>query len=159
MTKKLSGKQLGEENFKTFEHWFNSKSDDDLVAYALNNDTSKLNRSKIAKELGFKDRKRVTDNARIKSSLEAREVILRQNGKLSPLTEEEEHKAVQTPMYEPQSQNIMNSKRLSELERENIELKTKIRLLESSAQDAQERNARFRELSETLEEIKGGIWG
>lgn len=115
-----SGRQLAEENVRTFNTWQASKTEQDFRAMASR---GVLSRKEIAKECGFA--KSVLDqNPRIKSALKDLEGNLRARGVLPPAIVRSADEAAKPLMREPgKLRGALDADRLRRLEQENASLK------------------------------------
>lgn len=138
-----SGQQKAEENVAAFHAWVATQSDDDFRQMIHR---GQLNRGDIAKGVGC-GKSALRQNPVLKRALEQLETKLRKQGVLPPLTESAKQNVDKPKEYDnTANRKLLESKRLSALEAENIELKAKVAELE-------ERLERFGELSETLSEM------
>ena len=138
-----SGQQKAQQNVDSFEVWRATQSDDDFLQIAHR---GQLKRAEVAKAIGC-GKSALTQNPILRQALEKLENELRIRGVLPPFTAESETVKSNPKEYDAsQASRQLESRRLSQLEAENIELKAKVRALES-------RLERFGELSETLSEI------
>lgn len=92
-----SGRQLSDENVKTFSSWVASKSDDDFRAMV---NRGALSRQEIATECGFA-KSALNQNPRIKAALQGLEYALRERGVLPPVIEKSADEAAKPLMREP----------------------------------------------------------
>lgn len=153
----LSGREKGRASAKSFKEWLDTKSDEQLMQYLANNDSTILNRTQLAKAVGFRDRKRITNNKSCMEHLRARELTLMEKGYLDK--KNEKLARAQIIPCESQTKNLKGSRRIDELEKKVFELQSQINILKTEKDRAENKNARLSEFSETLDEIKGGIWG
>lgn len=138
-----NGQQKAQQNVDAFEVWKATQSDDDLLQIIHR---GQLKRGEIAKAIGC-GRSALTQNPILRESLEHLETELRARGVLPPFAAEAEKAKSNPKEYDAsQASRQLESRRLSQLEAENIELKAKVRELES-------RLEHFGELSETLSEM------
>ncbi|WP_420503325.1 VPA1267 family protein [Proteus mirabilis] len=106
----------------------------------------RLNRTEIAKAVGC-GKSALTQNPALRNALQSLEDSLREKGILPPLTDAAPKAVAGPKLYDNAAHNrALESKRLSRLEAENIELKAKVKELENKL-------TRFGELSETLSEM------
>ena len=138
-----SGQQIGRQNFDAFRSWVATQSDDDFKQIVVK---GKLNRVEVAKAVGC-GKSALTQNPSIIKALSELEDKLRDKGVLPPQTETAKKESDKPKQYDNTvNRKVLDSRRLSSLEAENIELKTKVKELEG-------RLERFGELSETLSEV------
>ncbi|ELX4137819.1 hypothetical protein V6450_002260 [Vibrio vulnificus] len=138
-----NGRQKAQQNVAAFEVWAATQTDDDFTQIIFR---AQLNRGEIAKAIGC-GKSALTQNPDLKKSLKALEDQLRDRGVLPPLTESAQKNVNQPKLYDnTTNRKLLDSKRVSSLEAENLELKAKIQELEN-------RLERFGELSETLAEL------
>lgn len=138
-----SGQQKAQQNVNSFLIWKATQSDDDFRQIIFR---GSLNRGEIAKAIGC-GKSALTQNPILKDELESLEKILRDKSVLPPFIDKANADLGKPKLYNNNAnRNALDSKRLSSLEAENIELKAKIKELES-------RLERFGELSETLTEM------
>ena len=137
--------EKGERYFEMFKAWEASMSDDDFTDI-INPSTGKLNRGQIKKLSGVSD-EAIKRNAKVKSALDELEERLRDKGTLPPLSEAGKKAKTGPKKYDSTAnRKLLDSKRVSSLEAENIELKAKVNELENKLR-------RFGELNETLSEM------
>mgnify|MGYP006109246519 CR=1 FL=1 len=139
-----NGQQLGEQNVDAFKAWIATQSDEDFKQMIYG---GKLNRNTLSKlaQVGLGAFKK---NPEVKRLLLELEDKLRERGVLPPLTDQgkkaQEGKA---QAYDhTKNKSIMESKRLSKIETENIELKAELAELKNTI-------LRFKELSKVLDEV------
>ena len=138
-----NGRQKAKQNEDLFLAWAVTQSDEDFRQIISN---GKLSRVEIAKSVGF-GKSALTQNPRIKQALLDLENSLRSRGVLPLQTEKAKSDALAPKKYDNTANKVsLESKRLSKLEAENIELKAKVNELEKKLE-------RFGELSETIAEI------
>jgi predicted RNase H-like nuclease (RuvC/YqgF family) len=138
-----NGQQKAKQNLDSFLVWAATQSNDDFKQILFN---GKLNRGEIAKAVGC-GKSALKQNPALKEALETLEENLRDMGVLPPLTDKAKEDADKPKQYDStSSQRIMESRRLSSLEAENIELKAKVKELEDKLKC-------FGELSDTLSEM------
>lgn len=141
--KGLNGQQKAQKNVDDFLAWAASQSDDDFKQVIFR---GQLNRGEIAKAVGC-GKSALNQNPLLKEKLKSLEDELRDKSILPRLTESAKGTNCKPKQYDNTSNRILlDSKRLSSLEAENIELKAKVQALEN-------RLERFGELSETLAEM------
>ncbi|MFL9803696.1 VPA1267 family protein [Vibrio cyclitrophicus] len=138
-----SGKQKAQQNLEAFEVWKATQTYDDFKQIVFR---GQLNRIEVAKGVGC-GKSALNQNPVLKKELKALEDELRSNGVLPPLTNDAKKNEGKPQAYDNAvNRKLLDSKRVSSLEVENIELKAKIKELEG-------RLERFGELSETLSEM------
>ncbi|EGQ9278314.1 hypothetical protein L3I77_000724 [Vibrio vulnificus] len=138
-----NGQQKAQQNLEAFEVWKATQTDDDLKQIVFR---GQLNRIEVAKGIGC-GKSALNQNPALKNALKELENELRDRGVLPDLTDFAKENADNPNVYDNSAnRKLLDSKRLSSLEAENIELKAKIKELEK-------RLERFGELSETLSEI------
>lgn len=118
-----SGRQLAEQNVRTFAVWVASKTDDDFRAMA---NRGVLSRKEVAKECGFA-KSALDQNPRIKAALRELEDALRLRGVLPPAVERDPDAAPEPVMREPgRLRAAQETERLRRLEQENAGLKAEV---------------------------------
>tara|TARA_R110002050_G_scaffold241939_1_gene378323 strand:+ start:511 stop:936 length:426 start_codon:yes stop_codon:yes gene_type:complete len=133
----------GQQNLEAFQAWSATQQDDDFKQIVHE---GQLSRTEIAKAVGF-GKSALVQNPKVRSALKQLEDRLRDKGVLPPLTDMAKSKTDKPKKYDnTTNRKVLDSRRLSSLEAENIELKAKIKELEGQLQ-------RFGELSETLSEM------
>ncbi|MEH0688821.1 hypothetical protein H4F17_07085 [Vibrio cholerae] len=138
-----SGQQKAQHNLEAFKVWVATQSDDDLKQIIYR---GQLNRIEVAKGIGC-GKSALNQNPALKDALKALEDELRDRSILPPLTDAAKKNADKPKAYDnTANRKLLDSKRVSSLEAENIELKAKVKELEK-------RLERFEELSETLSEM------
>lgn len=138
-----SGQQKAQQNLEAFEVWKATQNDDDFKQIVFR---GQLNRIEVAKGIGC-GKSALNQNPALKEALKILEEELRDKGVLPPLTESAKKNADKPKTYDSTTnRKLLDSKRVSSLEVENIELKAKVNELEK-------RLERFGELSETLSEM------
>ena len=138
--KGLNGQQKAQKNVDDFIAWAASQSDDDYKKIIFR---GQLNRGEIAKAVGSGE-SALNQNPLLKEQLNSLEDGLREKGILPRLTESAKRASSKPKQYDnTTNRKLLDSKRLSSLETENVELKAKVQELEN-------RLKRFGELSETL---------
>ncbi|MEZ8643896.1 VPA1267 family protein [Vibrio cyclitrophicus] len=138
-----SGQQKAQQNLEAFEVWKATQSDDEFKQIVFR---GQLNRIEVAKGIGC-GKSALNQNPALKEALKALEDELRGKGVLPPLTDAAKKNEGKPQAYDnTANRKLLDSKRVSSLEAENIELKAKVRELEK-------RLERFGELSETLSEM------
>ncbi len=138
-----SGQQKAQQNLEAFEVWKATQTDDEFKQIVFR---GQLNNIEVAKGIGC-GKSALTQNPALKKALKALEDELRSKGVLPPLTDAAKKNEGKPQAYDNRAnRKLLDSKRVSSLEAENIELKAKVRELEK-------RLDRFGELSETLSEM------
>lgn len=138
-----SGQQKAQQNLEAFEVWKATQTDDDFKQIVFR---GQLNRIEVAKGIGC-GKSALNQNPALKKALKVLEDELRSKGVLPPLTDAAKNNADKPKVYDnTANRKMLDSKRVSSLEAENIELKAKVKELEK-------RLERFGELSETLSEM------
>lgn len=138
-----SGQQKAQQNLEAFEVWKATQTDDEFKQIVFK---GQLNRIEVAKGIGC-GKSALNQNPALKKALKALEDELRSKGVLPPLTDAAKKNEGKPQAYDnTANRKLLDSKRVSSLEAENIELKAKVRELEK-------RLERFGELSETLSEM------
>ena len=138
-----SGQQKAQQNLEAFEVWKATQTDDEFKQIVFR---GQLNKIEVAKGIGC-GKSALTQNPALKKALKALEDELRSKGVLPPLTDAAKKNEGKPQAYDnTANRKLLDSKRVSSLEAENIELKAKVRELEK-------RLERFGELSETLSEM------
>ncbi|TOI00520.1 VPA1267 family protein [Vibrio parahaemolyticus] len=138
-----SGQQKAQQNLESFEVWKATQTDDDFKQIVYR---GQLNRGEVAKAIGC-GKSALNQNPALKKALRVLEDELRGKGILPPLTDAAKKNEGKPQAYDnTANRKLLDSKRVSSLEAENIELKAKVKELEK-------RLERFGELSETLSEI------
>lgn len=138
-----SGQQKAQQNLEAFEVWKTTQTDDDFKQIVFR---GQLNRIEVAKGIGC-GKSALNQNPALKKALKTLEDELRGKGVLPPLTDAAKKNADKPKAYDnTANRKLLDSKRVSSLEAENIELKAKVKELEK-------RLDRFGELSETLSEM------
>ena len=138
-----SGQQKAQQNLEVFEVWKATQADDDFKQIVFR---GQLNRIEVAKGIGC-GKSALNQNPALKKALKDLEDELRGKGVLPPLTDTAKKNEGKPQAYDSTAnRKLLDSKRVSSLEAENIELKAKVKELEK-------RLERFGELSETLSEM------
>lgn len=138
-----SGQQKAQQNLEAFEVWKATQTDDDFKQIVFR---GQLNRIEVAKGIGC-GKSALNQNPTLKKALKALEDELRGKGVLPPLTDAAKKNEGKPQAYDnTANRKLLDSKRVSSLEAENIELKAKVKELEKQLE-------RFGELSETLSEM------
>lgn len=138
-----NGQQKAQQNLDAFQSWVATQQDDDFKQIAFR---GKLNRIEVAKAVGC-GKSALNQNPDLRTSLKQQEDNLRDKGVLPALSDTAKKEADKPKQYDnTANRKALDSKRLSSLEAENIELKSKVKELEGKLQ-------RFGELSETLSEM------
>lgn len=138
-----NGQQKAQQTLEAFELWVSTQSNHDFTQLIYR---GQLNRGEIAKAIGC-GKSALNQNPALKTALGNLEDRLREEGVLPPFTTKAEENNGKPKQYDNTShKKHLESKRLSALEAENIELKAKIKELESKLE-------RFGELSDTMYEM------
>ena len=138
-----SGQQKAQQNLEAFEVWKATQTDDDFKQIVFR---GQLNRIEVAKGVGC-GKSALNQNPALRKALKALEDKLRDKGILPPLTESARNNIDKPKQYDnTANRKLLDSKRVSTLEAENIELKAKVKELEGKLE-------RFGELNETLSEM------
>ncbi|USE00419.1 hypothetical protein JKJ11_16145 [Vibrio sp. SCSIO 43133] len=138
-----SGQQKAQRNLEAFEVWKATQTDDEFKQIVFR---GQLNKIEVAKGIGC-GKSALNQNPALKKALKALEDELRSKGVLPPLTDAAKKNEGKPQAYDnTANRKLLDTKRVSSLEAENIELKAKVRELEK-------RLERFGELSETLSEM------
>jgi hypothetical protein len=138
-----NGQQKAQQNLEAFEVWQATQTDDDFKQITFR---GQLNRGEVAKAIGC-GKSALNQNPALREALKALETKLRDKGVLPPLAEYAKKDADKPKQYDnTANRKLLDSKRVSALETENIELKAKVKELESKLE-------RFGELNETLSEM------
>ena len=138
-----NGQQKALQNLEAFQVWQATQTHDDFQQIIVR---GQLNRGEVAKAVGC-GKSAFTQNPALKKALALLEENLREKGVLPPLKQAVKDN-IEKPKQYDNTVNLkqLNSKRLSTLESENIELKAKVNELENKLE-------RYGELSETLYEM------
>lgn len=138
-----NGQQKARANLDSFCAWIATQSDEDFKQIVHR---GQLNRGEVAKAIGI-GKSALRQNPAIKERLNALESELRQRGVLPPLTGEAEAQKKAPKRYDQtENRRAVESRRLSQLEQENVELKAKVAELKAQLK-------RYGELSEVLIEF------
>jgi hypothetical protein len=138
-----NGQQKAQQNLDAFQSWVATQQDDDFKQIVFR---GQLNRIEVAKAVGF-GKSALNQNPDIRKHLKKLEDNLRDKGVLPPLTDTTKKEDDEPKQYDnTANRKALDSKRLSSLEAENVELKAKMKELEGKLK-------RFGELSETLSEM------
>ncbi|WP_431474599.1 VPA1267 family protein [Marinobacter sp. KM021] len=138
-----NGQQKARENLVAFQRWAVTQTDDDFKQIVSR---GQLNRGEVANAIGI-GKSALRQNPAIKTALEHLETDLRERGVLPPLLESaQQQRSAPKPYDASANQRSLQSKRLSVLEQENIELKARVATLEAKLK-------RYGELSEVLTEF------
>ncbi|MCG7578056.1 MULTISPECIES: VPA1267 family protein [unclassified Halomonas] len=138
-----NGQERARQNLSAFQTWVATQTDDDFKQIVFR---GQLNRGEVAKAIGI-GKSALRQNPAIKTALENLEQNLRDRGVLPELTETAQAQRSEPKRYDPSiNQRAMESRRLSVLEQENIELKARVATLEAKLK-------RYGELSEVLTEF------
>lgn len=139
----MNGAQKAQQNLTAFQGWAATQTDDDFKQIIHR---GQLNRGEVAKAIGI-GKSALRQNPAIKEALETLEQELRDRGALPRLIETaQEHRSAPKLYDASANKRPLESKRLSVLEQENIELKARVATLEA-------RLKRYGELSEVLTEF------
>lgn len=139
----MNGQQLKEFYANAFESWKQTQSDDDFMQIIYR---GQLSRKEMAKAIGSQTSV-FRQNPVVKQSLQNLEDVLRERGVLPPLVESSNTNKNGPKEYSNKATtDILNIKRLAELEAENVELKAKVDELEKQLE-------KYGELSETISEM------
>lgn len=137
------GQIISKKNIDSFLVWSASMTDDGFRQIIFR---GQLNRTEISKAIGC-GKSALTQNPELRKLLTSLEDKLRKNGVLPLLTEDAKAKATEPKPHDYTARRRqLDSRRLSTLEQENIELKAKLNELEKKLQ-------RYGELSNTLSEM------
>jgi len=138
-----NGQERARQNLSAFQSWVATQTDDDFKQIVFR---GQLNRGEVAKAIGI-GKSALRQNPAIKAALENLEQNLRDRGVLPELTDTAQAQRSEPKRYDPSvNQRAMESRRLSVLEQENIELKARVATLEAKLK-------RYGELSEVLTEF------
>ncbi|MAC22965.1 VPA1267 family protein [Marinobacter sp.] len=138
-----NGQEKARENLVAFQRWAATQTDNDFKQIVFR---GQLNRGEVASAIGI-GKSALRQNPAIKSALDNLETVLRERGVLPPLTETaQQQRSAPKPYDASVNKRAMESKRLSVLEQENIELKARVATLEAKLK-------RYGELSEVLSEF------
>jgi len=138
-----NGQEKARQNLVVFQSWIATQTIEDFEQIVHR---GQLNRGEVAKAIGI-GKSALRQNPAIKKALEALEQDLRDRGVLPPLTETAQVKRAAPKAYDPTvNRRALESRRLSALEKENIELKARVATLEKKLK-------RYGELSEVLTEF------
>ena len=138
-----NGQERARQNLSAFQSWVATQTDEDFKQIIFR---GQLNRGEVAKAIGI-GKSALRQNPAIKTALESLEQNLRDRGVLPGLTETAWAQRSEPKRYDPSvNQRAMETRRLSVLEQENIELKARVATLEAKLK-------RYGELSEVLTEF------
>lgn len=138
-----NGQQKAEQNLDAFITWSATQSDEDFKQIIFR---GQLNRGEVAKAVGC-GKSALNQNPELRKQVKALEDNLRNRGVLPQLTGKAVKEADKSKEYDNTvNRRTIDSRRVSSLEQENIELKAKVNELKSKLE-------RFGELSETLAEM------
>jgi len=138
-----TGQEKARQNLDDFQSWVATQTDEDFKQIVFR---GQLNRGEIAKAVGI-GKSALRQNPAIKKALEKLEQDLRNRGVLPPLIATAQPQGAEAKLYDSSvNKRAMESKRLSVLEQENIELKARVATLEAKLK-------RYGELSEVLTEF------
>lgn len=139
----MNGQQLKEFYANAFESWKETQSDDDFMQIIYR---GQLSRTEMAKAIGSQTSV-FRQNPVVKESLQNLEDTLRERGVLPPRVQSTKTAKVEPKEYSNKATtDILNIKRLAELETENVELRAKVEQLERQLE-------KYGELSETISEM------
>ena len=137
-----NGQEKARENLVAFQRWAATQTDNDFKQIVFR---GQLNRGEVASAIGIG--KSAAPESGDKIGLDNLETVLRERGVLPPLTETaQQQRSAPKPYDASVNKRAMESKRLSVLEQENIELKARVATLEAKLK-------RYGELSEVLSEF------
>ncbi|WP_111809591.1 VPA1267 family protein [Aeromonas allosaccharophila] len=138
-----NGQQKAQQNAAAFQAWAATQSEDDFKQIIFQ---GQLNRGEVAKAVGC-GKSALSQNPELRKNLKSLEDNLRAKGVLPPLTDKAKTSDDKPKEYDVTAhRRQLDSRRISTLEQENIELKAKVNEL-------QRRLERYCELSETLSEM------
>lgn len=138
-----NGQRRAQQNFEAFEVWQATQSHEDFKQITFR---GQLNRIEVAKGVGC-GKSALNQNPALKEALKKLEDKLRDDGVLPALTVTAKQNTDKPKLYDnTANKKQLDSKRVSALETENIELKAKVNELERKLE-------RFGDLSETLSEM------
>ena len=138
-----SGAEKAKETVRAFELWTATQTDD---SYRQIIHRGNLSRGEIAKAIDC-GRSALAQNPELRKQLQQLEDSLREKGVLPPFTTQVKTNTNAPKVYDPTAhRRLLDTKRISTLEQENIELKAQVKELKS-------RLELFGELSETLAEM------
>lgn len=146
-----SGQQKARRNVESFQLWSASMTEQDFVQITYR---GKLNRAEVAKSVGCA-KSALTQNPRIRQLLKELEDNLRNKKILPPATVPTSATDKNDVIQYDQKANksVFDSKRLTQLEQENIALKAEIEELENKNSKLEKRFCKFIELNEALLEF------
>jgi hypothetical protein len=138
-----NGRQKAEQNLAAFITWSATQSDEDFKQIIFR---GQLNRGEVAKAVGC-GKSALNQNPELRKQVKVLEDNLRDRGVLPQLTGKAVKEAEKSKEYDNTANHrIIDSRRVSSLEQENIELKAQVNELKSKLEH-------FGELSETLAEM------
>ena len=138
-----NGQQKAQQNLDHFLVWASTQTHEDFKQIIFR---GQLNRREISKAAGI-GKSALIQNPLLKEALANLECNLREEGVLPPLVDSAIDKPDKPKEYDNSiNRKILDSRRVSSLEAENIELKAKVKELEVKLE-------RYGELSETLYEM------
>lgn len=138
-----NGHQKAQENLSSFLTWSASLSDSDFTQMIFR---GKLNRGELATGIGC-GKSALTQNPELRKQIMLLENKLRERGVLPPLSAELKINVDTHQEYDhTKNRRLIETRRTSTLEQENIELKAKVTELEIKLK-------RYGELSETLADM------
>lgn len=139
----MNGRQKAERNLAAFDAWAATQTDDDFKQIVFR---GQLNRSEVAKGIGC-GKSALNQNPALREAIKSLEDNLRDKGILPLLTDTAKENTDKPKQYDAgKNRRVLESKRLSTLEAENIELKAKVAELEGKLE-------RYGELADTLSEM------
>lgn len=122
-----NGQEKGKENLAAFKAWIANQTDEDFKQIIYR---GHLNRGEIAIAIGC-GKSALNQNPGLKTELQSLEDALRERSVLPPLTESAKSNINKPKQYDnTANRKSLDSKRLSTVEAENVELKARIKELE-----------------------------
>lgn len=132
-----------EQNVHNFIQWSATMTDKDYIEIIFRD---KLNRREVANACGFA-KSVLQQNPKVKELLQDLENELRKRKVLPEIIESSSEKISSPQEYDQKQEGLLSdSKRVSKLEVENLELKTRVKFLENQLQ-------RYTELSEIMSDM------
>lgn len=132
-----------QEGLDMFKAWMEDMTDDDYKQIVSTK--GKLKRIEVAIGCSFSPR-RLNQNSKVKEELAGLEDDLRERGILPKMTQKAKDDALKPKEYDQNtSKRVIDANKSSKLERENLELRMRIKKLEDQLE-------RFTELSEVMTE-------
>lgn len=152
-----NGKQLGAENLAKFQAWVGAQTDEDFIQLVYR---GQLNRTQLSKLTGINKKAITGENPDIAKELKTLEDGLRERNILPTKTEAKAKEDSQPKEYDQSATTAsMNKRRLSKLERENIELEAKLREskvkceeLEAKLREVNLKFAKYKEFKDSIDE-------